>query len=429
MDINHIYKLCCDLQSITSTKAKKEFLIANRCDDFDFFLKWLLDPMIVSGIDKKKLDKKINDRVRLAILDLKDLLIWLKNHNTGRDIDVLICQDFINCSPEHSDEIKEFIKKIITKSLKLGVDVKLVNHVYGKEFIHVHEVQLGSPRNKLRLKDGEWFSLSQKLNGVRCTYIQGKMVSRQGKEIVGLSDIAVKLDSINFTYGMDMVYDGEIIRRNVDNLSDNDNFRLTISLVNADYNRKPELDFVLFDALPYDEFMRGYSTKTYSFRRKWLDDVIDNFGNHRIRTAPIFYQGTDQSEIDKQLGIADYLGYEGLMLNKDSIYECKRTNNLIKIKSFKSSDLKIVGVLEGSGKLSGTLGSIVVDYKGNTVNVGSGFTDEQRNEYWAIKDELIGRIAEIKYKEISKNKDTGLESLQFPVIVCIREDKTEPSYE
>ena len=117
------------------------------------------------------------------------------------------------------------------------------------------------------------------------------------------------------------------------------------------------------------------------------------------------------------------------MLNKDSIYECKRTNNLIKIKSFKSSDLKIVGVLEGSGKLSGTLGSIVVDYKGNTVNVGSGFTDEQRNEYWAIKDELIGRIAEIKYKEVSKNKDTGLESLQFPVIICIREDKTEPSYE
>lgn len=85
-------------------------------------------------------------------------------------------------------------------------------------------------------------------------------------------------------------------------------------------------------------------------------------------------------------------------------------------------------MLEGDGKYVGVLGSIVVDYKGNTVNVGSGFTDEQRKEYWAIKDELIGRIAQVKYKEVSKNKDTGLESLQFPVFEMLRE-KDEVSYE
>ena len=43
MTLQHVYNLCTQLQSITSTKAKQQFLIDNRCKDFDFFLKWLLN--------------------------------------------------------------------------------------------------------------------------------------------------------------------------------------------------------------------------------------------------------------------------------------------------------------------------------------------------------------------------------------------------
>ena len=55
-------------------------------------------------------------------------------------------------------------------------------------------------------------------------------------------------------------------------------------------------------------------------------------------------------------------------------------------------------------------------------------TDEQRTLIWANKDNIEGTIIEVKYKEITKDKKTGLESLQFPVFVGIRNDKTEPSY-
>ena len=70
----------------------------------------------------------------------------------------------------------------------------------------------------------------------------------------------------------------------------------------------------------------------------------------------------------------------------------------------------------------------MVDFKGNEVNVGTGFSDEQRATFWNDRDNLVGKLCEVKYKEVSSDKKTGDESLQFPVFVGIRDDKTEVSY-
>jgi len=84
---------------------------------------------------------------------------------------------------------------------------------------------------------------------------------------------------------------------------------------------------------------------------------------------------------------------------------------------------------EGSGRLEGTLGAFVVDYKGNELRVGSGMTDEQREVFWEAGNSMIGRVIEVKYKEVSKDKKTGKESLQFPIFVALREEGKEVSYE
>lgn len=91
-------------------------------------------------------------------------------------------------------------------------------------------------------------------------------------------------------------------------------------------------------------------------------------------------------------------------------------------------DLPIIRVEAGTGRLDGTLGAFVLQYENNEVKVGSGFTDEQRTEYWANRDALVGTLCEVKYKEVSSDKKTGLKSLQFPVFVRLRDDKTEVSY-
>lgn len=425
MNLQHLYFLCTQLQSITSTKEKQQFLIDNRCDDLDELLRFLLDPSVTTGVDRKKLNKKASTYVGEPYVELSCMLKYIKEHNTGRDVDVAYCQLCMNTYPEYSN----FIADILTKTLRLGVNTKLVNKAYGKDFIHVHEVQLGSPRDKLRLKDGEWFSLSQKMNGVRCTYVNGKMISRQGKEFKGLEHIANFLKETNM--GTNFVYDGELIRKNTDGISDNENFRLTTSLVNGEDGDKKQLEFVVFDALPMEEFYNGKSTIEYLGRRLIVDGIcnIANIQGVNVRPVEIVYQGTDQSEIKKQLVLADARGWEGLMLNKNLPYECKRTTSLIKVKSFKHSDLRILDCLEGDGKYKGVLGSFVVQYKDNTVNVGSGFSDQQRVDYWTNRENLIGKICQVKYKEVSRDKNTGLESLQFPVFEMLRLDKKEDSYE
>jgi DNA ligase-1 len=93
-------------------------------------------------------------------------------------------------------------------------------------------------------------------------------------------------------------------------------------------------------------------------------------------------------------------------------------------------DLKIVGFESGEvdSKLANTLGRINVEYKGNVVGVGSGFSEEMRNEIWNNQGKYINRIAKIQFFEESENSKTKEKSLRFPVFIEIRWDKNEPSY-
>jgi ATP-dependent DNA ligase len=85
-------------------------------------------------------------------------------------------------------------------------------------------------------------------------------------------------------------------------------------------------------------------------------------------------------------------------------------------------DLKIVAVEEGKGKATGMLGAIICESADGIVkvNVGSGFNDAQRKQYW--KENLVDKIVAVKYNARIKNKQ-GEESLFLPVFVEIRDDK------
>ena len=146
-----------------------------------------------------------------------------------------------------------------------------------------------------------------------------------------------------------------------------------------------------------------------------------------IEVVPMCYEGTDHTEIWKWLDYAEENDWEGIILNLDSPYECKRTKNLIKVKKFFSCDIKCIDIEEGSGRNKGTLGALVCNYKGNKVNVGSGFSDEDRKRIWQHPENIIGKIISVKYKVETKNKDGGI-SIQFPVFESVRFDKDEPSY-
>ena len=190
---------------------------------------------------------------------------------------------------------------------------------------------------------------------------------------------------------------------------------------------KTEICFTVFDAVPVADFISKEPSFLYSVRR----DILETFKQYQtesLNVLPVLYHGTALSKIDELLDIMVKEDKEGLMVNTNVPYQRTRHRGILKVKRFYTMDLPIIRCEAGTGRLEGTLGAMVLQYKDNEVKVGSGFTDEQRKEYWENRDVLVGTLCEVKYKEISSDKNTGLESLQFPVFVQLREDKSEISY-
>jgi len=410
------------IQETSSLNEKKSIIQHNKDNTlFRRCLKFLLDDNIITGISTKKIGKKLSTNSMMTSCHLnldstfEDVIDYLEKNNTGKDDDINEIQAFLT---GHKDD-REFYEQMITKRFRLGIDSKTVNKCI-PGLIDTWEVQLGSSYEKLKLKDGEWFSLSQKMNGNRSSFYKGKLISRQGKEFTGMQHIISDLEQL----GIGWFYDGELIRKNFDNLPDGENFRIGTGIINSDAETKDEIKFVIFDYFPESDINLKESAVKYKIRRGMLNrlrEVIEEKKLRNVEIVKMVYEGTDQTQIMKWLDYAVEQGWEGLMLNKDATYKCKRTTDLIKIKKFYSMDLPVVAVVEGEGRLKGTLGALVVQYKENTVNVGSGFDDATRRSLWNQRDELIGRIMEVKYKEISKDKKTGLESLQFPIYMGMRE--------
>lgn len=427
-----ILDFCNKVSATSSTTKKKEIIASYKGNEVvEAFLKFMFDKLIVTGISTKKLTKQLKDGIACEVLtDIIDVMEYLKHNNTGSDADVGAIQNYLSYV-QVSEEGKAVLSKIITKSLKLGMDTKLINTAIPK-LITVHEVQQALAIQNVTLSPKEWICLSQKLNGNRATFIDGKIVSRQGKEFTNIDHIIEELKTLNETYGNSMVFDGEIIRKNVDNVSDNENFRFGTGVLNSDDEDKTCLSFVIFDMLPLADFLEGESKHTYSQRLdmmlKVTNDISWLYQFKHVDVVPFLYWGTDHSMIETCLAQMDESGKEGCMLARDVTYKCKRHNGLLKVKTFYTMDLKIVGFETGTGKNEHTLGNLIVEYKDNTVGVGSGFTDEQRDWFWANRDALLGRVVEVKYKDITKDKGTGKESLQFPVFVQLREVGKTVSY-
>lgn len=422
--------ICKNLQNNSSRKVKEQIIADNK--DFVLFvyvLKFLYDKNITTGIDIRKLNSTVESPLPVpAFDDLSELMEYLKHNNTGSSRNILITQLSIDRISNENEEHKNLLKEIVTKSLKLGIDVKTINKVLGEGFIPTFDVQLGTPIDKCNIPEGAEIFITQKLNGVRCVYYNGKLWSRSGKEFTGCNHIIYDIKKMfRFLNIPERVLDGELILKDC-GLSDSEAFQKGTGIANSDLADKSELKLVIFDTIDNSHFHIKICNEKYSDRRSQvLEYNRAIIGNklENIETVRCFYRGTDHSKIWEYLDYAEQNDMEGVMVNLDTPYEFKRTKNLIKVKKFYDIDLECIEVLNAEkGKYKDTLGAIVCKYGDNVVKVGSGFTDEQRYYFYTYPEHIIGHIVSVKYKEKTKNKD-GSESLQFPVFLCVREDKYE----
>lgn len=424
--MNQAISLLLELQRESGALRKQQILKEHKNnEEFRRLLYYALNPLLTYKISEQTLRRSVAVRteITLTMCDIFQVCETLAARKALDDVTVYQVCAFVQSVTD--PEEAEFYIKLLSKTLRLGVTAKTVNKVI-PGLIPEWYVQQAYPIDKYPLKPGTWFSLSEKLNGVRATYYKGQLYARSGIPYEGLEHITKEF-AWDTTNGL--VLDGELILKDKGKLSDNEAFRIATGIINSDAVDKTVICYTVFDVLSTEEFEKGESEAGYRARRHALEAVKATLSkNSPVKILPALYSGTDQSKIDTLLEQMVREDKEGLMVNLDVPYKCKRHNGILKVKRFYTMDLPIIACEEGSGRLSGTLGAFVLQYKGNEVRVGSGFTDEQRTEFWAKRNDLADVICEVKYKEISYDKNTGAESLQFPVFISLRTDKEEASY-
>ena len=394
----------------TSGTNDKIVLLRRNCNNelLRKVLRYTYDTDLKYGVQKKSIVMRTGESKWNSLFEMLDELAESNindslKRNVGR---------FIN-NLETEDE-KELVTKILLKNLDVGLNVKNINKGM-KGLIVSHDIMKGSSWDGTLNSE---VAVSLKLDGIRCSWLikDGKAIAktRQNKIIQGMNELTKAIEEV---FGeQDLFVDGELLATNKEGLSSEDLFKKTSAIVNSK-GLKKDLTFVAFDIVSLEDYNNKSNSTPFLERREQLECYV-GLKNELVKLAPMYFITDSIDRIYEKLDEVVKDNCEGLMLNKiNGFYEFKRTKQLLKVKKFNEGDVLVTDILEGEGRLEGTLGKIEVQfrYKGDvyTNNIGSGFSDEEREYYWEHKEELIGKVVTIKYFEITKNEQGGF-GFRFP---------------
>ena len=414
---------------VTSGRNDKESILSNNSNNelFKDIMKFVYDPFVLTGLSKKKISKKLKLPKEASTLSIIEIMDYLKVHNSGRDEDITLVQHFIQSQPIG---LRELYTKIISKDLTLGLTEGTLNKIYGDGFIKTFSVMLAKKFEEHRHKIKGDFVLSEKLDGNRCVVVKDsgivKSFTRQGKKYDGLEEI--ESDILNLPID-NIVFDGELIA-DIQG-STIEVYAKTTSKARSKGSNKTGLIFHIFDVLDLKEFQNGKSLSKCVARKSRLSNIFETYDLPHCREVKSLYIGGDLNEVGKWMSWATEQGLEGLMVNMDMPYVCKRSDVILKVKVFNNADVRCLEVLEGTGKYENMLGAITIQFEHEgklyECNCGSGFSDEERKAYYKQPELIVGKIVTVGYFEVSKNSN-GSYGLRFPTWEGkIRHEMTEIS--
>ncbi|MDD3263407.1 MAG: hypothetical protein PHT94_00765 [Candidatus Nanoarchaeia archaeon] len=354
-----------------------------------------------SGIGSKTIEDEGDDIFKL----LHNLSKRKITGNTARNVIDGILSSY-------TKETQDVFKMILKRDLKCNLGASLINRVYGKEFIPEFKVQLANKYDSERNYNTEYFYATPKMDGLRCFWTLNTpniLWSRSGKEFTGFDKILKSIHKIIDAEHDITFFDGELFTKDQNFVSIQSSI---MSNVNYDIGDKNKISYNIF-ALGINDTI--IPTEEMQKRIEQLDRTYSFNNIQFIKAIKINNNLEDIENLTKE-----YVeqGYEGCMLrNPDISYDFKRSNNLLKVKFFNEIDMKVKSINEGQGKYENMMGSISCILEDNdniSVDVGTGFSDELREFIWENKDKLIGTSIELKYQDISQDKN-GNKSLRFPV--------------
>ncbi len=424
-----------------NSRLAKELILADAMheglDEFFEGVKMALDPLVTFGV--KKVPER-NDVLTGQGLSW-DNFKTLANQLINRELTGHAARDAIELSMgvATTEQWNGFYRRILIKDLRCGVSEKTVNKI-AKKFpqyaIPVFTCPLAHDSANHEKKMIGKKQVEVKLDGVRViTVIQGdtshgkfsrvEMFSRNGKQFHNFGHIIAEIEEVikDNPPPYDLVLDGEVMSANFQDLMK--------QVHRKDGKQSKDAVLHLFDMCPLSEFQKGMWDKPQSFRSQAVKAWVEQNKNVLQHVQALDWEDVDLDTPEGQDRFVELNkaavdgGYEGVMIkDTNAPYECKRTHSWLKAKPFIEVTLKVADVEEGTGRNEGRLGAIIIqgedDGYNYSLNCGSGFTDAQRDEYWAERDSLIGQLVEIRADARTQSQDAETFSLRFPRFKCFR---------
>lgn len=412
-----------------SGRLDKEAVIAEAIDEDvpEFFegLRMALDPLYTFGV--KQVPTKTQEGGQgLQWVAFKQLAEELHDRNlTGH-----AARDAIELamSAATADQWNGYYRRILIKDMRAGFSESTVNKVCKAKKredlgIPVFKCQLAHDAANHEKKVVGKKMIDVKLDGVRVLTIVNpdgtvEQFSRNGKQFTNFPTIVQQFSTAAKSLAEPMVFDGEVMSGSFQDLMQQVHRKENVNTEDAVLH--------LFDMIPLKDFVKGEYHKPQHERHKALEDWYSKYEINMLlaNVQVVAYETVDLDTAEGKQRFEEINraaidgGYEGIMLkDPDAIYKCKRSHAWLKQKPFIEVTLKIVDIEEGTGKNEGMLGAFVMegvdDGKEIRVNVGSGFSDKQRQDYWTYKEECKDQLAEVRADAVTQNKD-GTYSLRFP---------------
>lgn len=313
---------------------------------------------------------------------------------------------------------RELFIRVMTKNLKASFSAETVNKAY-PGMIYTFKVQLSEKLSEfadwvdsqIGIDDPWWAELKE--DGVRGVAHQvrnpaGNFFSREGKPLNAsdelLSEVVEFFKLASEVLDQSVVLDGEI-----------SSIKGVFNDVVGDVHKKSVGDTVmlkLIDMIPCTDFEDKICRIPYVKRRATLEKLIEQHG-HKFPRIKLIDRWPVHS-VREAFDLAEKLiseGEEGIILkNPNGFWTAKRTRDWLKVKDINTIDLVVKRLEPGEkGKqFEHIMGAAICDMvtpQGTTieVSIGGGWSIEQREDYWANPELIVGHLIEVEFHEYTKD--------------------------
>jgi DNA ligase-1 len=425
---NVIQELEADNSRLVKEEIVKREAVAGN-DEFFAGCRLALDAMTTFGV--KQVDTKTGDGRGLSWNAFKQLAEALATRQlTGHAAQTAVAHARMNATEA---QWNNWYRRILIKDLRCGTSEKTINKVVEKKYkdyaIPVFSCQLAHDSANHESKVAGEKLIEVKLDGVRVisiVYPSGHVdqYSRNGKELVNFPHIKEQLARHAKWFAEPVVLDGEVMSASFQDLMKMVHRKSDVKSDDAVLN--------LFDIITLREFQAGVGKYRQIDRSVSLAAWYSHCADHMPNITVV---GQERVDLREPAGQARFRqinqeavdgGYEGIMIKDlEAIYECKRSVAWLKLKPYIEVSLTVVAVEEGTGRNEGKLGALICegedDGKNIRVNVGSGFTDSDRDAYWQSREDVIGHTIEVRADAATKSQDSEeVWSLRFPRFLRFR---------